>query len=276
MITSTKGVFKSQELPDLALGESRYVMAAGGMYYEQHDDLFHASTEIHHFYRDVNFGSMQLLEHKEFFKPKFPSIPAELVSQCLGFFKAIEDKTDCECGLVLLYDPETRLYRWCCPEQEISKCDLHFTTPVPGKDYPEHLMHFGDVHLHPGMSAYHSWTDERDEMLASDGLHLVVGTPTDWGKWSSKLGKYIGKEKKATEFCAVFVSEGARFKVEPQTVLESIQCEPGPFPEEWLAKCSKPKQKSIWEYGSQTNKGDNKSEAKEKDEGGWKYGYSGY
>lgn len=249
MISDTTGIFKTKALPNLALGQARYIMATSGLYYEQHDELFSASTRIHEFYREVNFGSMALLDHKEFFLPKFPVIPAELMGQCLGFMQHIEEKHDWECGLVLLYDPDTYQYHWCCPEQECGKYDLHFTTPVPGKDYPEHLMHFGDIHLHPGMAAYHSWTDKDDEMTASDGLHLVVGTPckTFWGKWNPKKQKYDPdiKEKETTEFCACFVSEGARFEVEPEAVLQASQ--PGEFPQEWLKQCHKAKTKSIWE-----------------------------
>lgn len=241
MISDTSGVFKTQELPPLEQGLARYIMANGGLYYEQHDELFHASTEIHHFYRDVNFGSTNLLEHEEFFKPKFPKVPEELMAQCLGFFKTVEDAHDCECGLVLLYDPDTFQYQWCCPEQEMGSADLKFTVPLPGKDYEEHWVHFGDVHLHPGMSAYHSHTDYGDEMLASDGLHLVVGTPTDYtnSHWNSKTGKYDNKKKKPAEYCATFVSDGARFKIEPSEVLDAAP--PGEFPVEWLKKCKRVK-----------------------------------
>lgn len=249
MITDTTGVFKTKELPQLELGHSRYIMAANGIYYEQNDDLFHASTVIHEFWRPINFGAMGLADHPEFFKPKFPIIPAALVEQCLGFFQAVEQKTDCECGLVLLYDPLTGDYQWCCPEQEIGKFDLHFTTPIPGKDYPEHLIHFGDVHLHPGMSAYHSGTDKDDEMTASDGLHLVVGTGKKYGKWNSSLKNGKGDwepDEQRIEFCGVFVADGARFKVQPSEVLETTACEAGEFPNEWLKQCKKAAKKSFF------------------------------
>lgn len=248
MITDTTAVFKTQGLPELETGQSRYVMAANGIFYEQHDDLFHGCDRIHEFYRAVNFGQMQLLEHKPFFVPKFPIIPSYLISMCLGFFKAVEDKTDCECGLVLLYDPDTQLYQWCCPEQEISKWDLKFETPIPGKDYDERLIHFGDVHLHPGMSAYHSGTDHDDEMTASDGLHLVVGTRKKYGQWNDTLKGGKGgwdPDTDDTEFCGVLVSEGARFKCDPASVME-LTTEPGLFPAAWLKKCQKAKKASFW------------------------------
>jgi hypothetical protein len=255
MITDTSGVFKLKQLPKLKLGEARYLMAAGGLYYEQHDELFHASTQIHKFYRDVKFGSMQLLDHEEFFQPKFPLLPEALIQQCLGFFQHIEDQHDCECGLVLLYDPDKRQYQWCCPQQTISKYDLKFTTPIPGKDYPEHLLHFGDVHLHPGMSAYHSGTDYDDEMLASDGLHLVVGTPKVYGYWDETIGKWISAKKydKKTKFCATFVSDGARFEVDPEVVME-LTVERGLFPPSWLDQCQlKPKyQSTSWLGGTRS------------------------
>lgn len=244
MITETNGVFKTSELPELEHGQGRYIMAANGLYYEQRDDLFHASTQIHHFYRPVNFGSMSLLEHGEFFIPEFPPLPDNIIAQCLGFFQAVEDKTDCECGLVLLYDPVKRKYSWCCPEQEIGTVDLHFTTPIPGKDYPEHLVHFGDVHLHPGMSAYHSSTDYSDEMLASDGLHLVVGTPKSYGQWSYEEQKWIEGGRKPREYAAVFVSDGARFTIKPGLILNT-KTEPGMFPPSWLKKCKQQRKKTV-------------------------------
>jgi hypothetical protein len=248
MITDTTGVFKTKELPELEIGQSRYIMAAGGIYYEQKDDLFHGSDRVHEFYRDVNFGAMSLLPHPTFFIPQFPIIPAEMIGRCLGFFSRIEHDTGCECGLVLLFDPDTRQYQWCCPEQEINKWDLHFTTPIPGKDYAENLIHFGDVHLHPNMGAYHSGTDWNDEMTASDGLHLVVGTPKKYGKWNKDLKNGKGdweEDTKEIEFCAVFVSDGARFKCDPASVME-ITKEALPFPSSWLKKCKKEPEKKSW------------------------------
>ncbi len=258
MITDTTGVFKIKELPELETGQSRYVMASNGIFYEQNDDLFSGSDSIHTFYRDVNFGSLNLIEHQAFFQPKFPIVPASMISQCLGFFKYIEDKHDCECGLVLLYDPELRVYHWCCPEQEISSCNIDFKVPLPGRDYEENLVHFGDIHLHPGMSAYHSYTDEKDEMTASDGLHLVVGTPKHktGGQWSDRLRKWVYDDdnEDKTEFCAVFVSDGARFKCQPQDVIE-LTTETSAFPPSWLKKCHKKKQETWFGGGGKKNNG---------------------
>lgn len=243
MIKNTTGIFKTFEPPPLEVGQARYIMAANGIFQEQNDDMFDASSMIHEFYayRKPTFDGMNLLPHHEFFTPKFPKIPEDLIAQCLGFFSYVEHKHDWECGLVLLYNPETYQYSWCCPDQECSGASLKWTAPIPGKDYSEEWVHFGDVHLHPGMSAYHSGTDHDDEMTASDGLHLVVGTPNDWntGTWDKNLQKTIGRQKKEAEWCATFVSDGARFKVEPEVVLENIKVKPSPFPKVWYSKCKK-------------------------------------
>ncbi len=197
---------------------------------------------------------MTLLPHHEFFSPKFPKIPEALIAQCLGFFSYVEKKHDWECGLVLLYNPDTYQYAWCCPDQECANYDLKFTTPVPGKDYEEQWVHFGDIHLHPGMSAYHSGTDQGDEMTASDGLHLVYGTPKHSGSnghWDKKSNKWVYDdegEKRPGEFCGVFVTEGARFKVEPSAVLESLTVAPSNFPKAWYMKC-KAAPKKNWLTG---------------------------
>jgi len=241
MIAETTGSFKTQELPELEMGHSRYIMAKNGIFYEQNDDLFHASSSVHEFYREPNWGTLKLLDHEEFFVPKFPKIPTELMEKCLGFFSYVEKKDDVECGLVLLFNPDTYEYSWCCPEQECSSAEVRFITPVPGKDYDENLIHFGDIHLHPGMSAYHSGTDYGDEMTASDGLHLVFGTPKVFGKWNSSLKGGKGgweEDSKETEFCGVFVSDGARFKVDPNVVIEGIgELVPKPFPKAWYQQC---------------------------------------
>jgi len=251
MIYETTGVFKTQQLEPLEMNHARYIMAADGIYYEQNDDLFHANTLVKEFYNPLNFGSMNTLKGKEFFEPRFPILPKELLEQCLGFFTRIELTHDAECGLVLLYDPNTMEYSWCCPEQEGGGWDLKFTVPVPGKDYDERLVHFGDVHLHPGMSAYHSGTDHSDEMTASDGLHLVVGTPTDHkGGWWDEVEKKWHKSTKklANEYCAVFVSDGNRFKIDPAVIFETTDLTPKPFPKVWLEKFTKAK-KGQWAYG---------------------------
>lgn len=255
MITETTGVFKTSQLEPLELGKARYIMAADGIYYEQNDDLFHASTLVKEFYNPLNFGTMLMLDGNEFFEPRFPILPKALIEQCLGFFKRIEVTHEAECGLVLLYDPDTMDYSWCCPEQTGGGWDLKFAVPVPGKDYDERLIHFGDVHLHPGMSAYHSGTDVGDEMLASDGLHLVIGTPTHkaYGKWDYKLNKYIDPPDNAdgprTEYCAVFVSDGNRFKIEPNLIFESLEGVPKKFPKAWLDKFTRVKKGAGFSYG---------------------------
>lgn len=236
MISDTTGTFKTQELPELEIGQARYIMAMNGVFYEQNDQLFHASTLIKEFYNPLNFGTMHILDHQEFFVPRFPKIPADLMAKCLGFFSYVEKKDDVECGLVLLYDPDTYRYSWCCPEQECSSADLKFITPVPGKDYDERLIHFGDIHLHPGMHAYHSSTDVGDEMTASDGLHLVYGTHKKWGLWNSETKKNE-PDTIEPEFCAVFVTDGNRFKIEPSAVLESLDVQPVPFPKVWYDQC---------------------------------------
>lgn len=248
MITDTTGVFKLKELEPLEMCTSRYIMGSNGLFYEQKDTLFHACSEIHKFYRDVNFGTMKLLEQKEFFIPQFPQIPSYLLRQCLGFFRYIEDKFDCECGLVLLYDPDKQEYQWLCPEQEIARMDLKFTMPVPGRDYSEQLIHFGDVHLHPGMAAYHSHTDVHDEETANDGLHLVIGTPKRWGRWNEKTKK-MNPDTVTTEYCAIFTSDGARFKVAPEQVYESLDVEPGAFPKDWLKRCTQKKETKWSSFG---------------------------
>ncbi len=252
MIHETTGVFKTQQLEPLETGKARYIMAADGIYYEQNDDLFHASTLVKEFYNPLNFGTMSMLKGTEFFEPRFPILPKKLLEQCLGFFTRIELTHDAECGLVLLYNPDTMEYSWCCPEQEGGGWDLKFTVPVPGKDYDERLVHFGDVHLHPGMAAYHSGTDHKDEMTASDGLHLVVGTPKSWGEWDNKQKKYIQAEdqpKKPNEYCAVFVSDGNRFKIDPALVFETMDLTPKNFPGSWLSKFTKAKKGAGFSYG---------------------------
>lgn len=252
MINETIGVFKTQQLEPLEMNKARYIMAADGIYYEQNDDLFHASTLVKEFYNPLNFGTMPIQKGVEFFEARFPKIPQQLIEECLGFFEAVEAKTGWECGLVLLYDPDSYEYSWCCPDQKCSKWDLEFKTPVPGKDYDENLIHFGDVHLHPAMSAYHSGTDHKDEMTASDGLHLVVGTPREYsrGHWDDQINKYVydDEKRKPTECCAVFVTEGNRFTCDPGLVLEGTNFKPGKFPKEWMKKC-KEATRNQFSYG---------------------------
>jgi len=249
MIHETTGVFKTQQLEPLEMNKARYIMAADGIYYEQNDDLFHACTLVKEFYNPLNFGTMPMLKGEEFFRPRFPPIPKELMEKCLGFFTRIELTHDAECGLVLLYDPDTMEYSWCCPEQEGGGWDLKFTTPVPGEDYDERLVHFGDIHLHPGMSAYHSGTDHKDEMTASDGLHLVVGTPKGYSKWNQTTQKWDDEVRKPTEYCAVFVSDGNRFKIDPELIFETTDLTPKPFPRAWMEKFTKAKKGAGFSYG---------------------------
>jgi len=205
------------ELPPLEPGEFRYVLARDGVNLERATPMYTSSVRVD--------GPIPFLEeHPQSCQLHCGQIPAEMLSQMVGFFQAAHDLHGGEAALVLLYYPETGQFAWHCPEQKIqmyswwgklyAEDSVEYDNPL---DLPEGAVHFGDAHSHTGPPTP-SIVDHNDEAHL-DGLHVIVG--------------YVASKRPSWH--VDFAIDGNRFSVPTGVIFEAIPEAPFPDPpEEWM------------------------------------------
>lgn len=204
------------ELPELPIGEHRYVLASNGAYLERRTPMFTTSARVK--------GDVPgLAEHYQYCLLACGKINRAMHGAMLAFFAHAHRLHGGEAALILLYDVDRRRFRWFCPEQTVEMyqsggrwwaCDtIRFEHPL---DLPDGYVLFGDAHLHPG-SPYPSAVDAGDDQ---DGLHIIVGR--------------VGAQ---TRYHVDFVMDGVRFAVRESLIFEDPECQPWSHaPEGWLQR----------------------------------------
>lgn len=221
------------ELPELAPGQVRYVVAGDGLYLERRTAMFATCTRVP--------GPVAgLAAHGEHCRLSCGRLPRLMTRAMLGFFRAAYLLHGGEAALVLLYDPARRTFRWHCPKQTVEVYtgyggrtraydSIKYDVPLV---VPEGYVVFGDAHSHGSLSAIPSGTDKEDESH-KDGLHLIVGRLDRPGKF---------------DYHADFVMDGRRFALDPAAVLEDPRCEPLPrVPPAWVRSIHM-QRSSPWYY----------------------------
>lgn len=129
-----------------------------------------------------------------------PPIPAELVMQMLLFFRAIWERERSEAIVLISYNAKRGTFRLDAPDQHVDAARCRYDPefrPVEG------FMLVGSCHSHGSLSAYHSGTDEHDEVHNADGIHITFGRIAD----------------KRVDIVATLVASGNRFPQEVERVL---------------------------------------------------------
>jgi hypothetical protein len=191
------------QLPPIDEVALRYLVARDGLYLERRTTLFHSSVRVE--------PPIPLPQHEEFCQLRCPKLPRMMLRQMLGFFDAAYRMHGGEAALVLLFHPERRCYRWCCPRQTIQmyksmgkyRADdqVEFQSPLT---LPEGYLHLGDAHSHHG-AAVPSYIDRADENY-QDGLHIIVGNIVS------------GRHTWHADFCI----DGQRFTVPPELLIDEL------------------------------------------------------
>jgi hypothetical protein len=181
-----------------------FIVARDGLYLRKHSLL--GTSQVH-----VD-GARHLPEASEYLEYELPKLPAELMGQVVGFFAAIWRTWHSEAMVLLTWDGSA--FGLIVPEQQADWGSVqHRLKPA---DVPAGVQLLGTIHSHADMTAFHSGTDEIDEVDV-DGLHIVVGEV----------------DRDRPSFSAAVVIDGRRFSAAPSMVFEP----PGPKfdpPAEWL------------------------------------------
>ena len=159
-----------------------------------------------------------------------PKIPYSIYAKVEAFLRAVDDAQHTEAIVLLTFDPSygKNPDGWgvLVPTQKNTAADCDYSPESIMEEKPEDVVVVGSIHSHPGMSAYASGTDHKDQ-AHFDGIHLTMG-------WMSSKGN-------ATELYAEQQMGGHAFVLDPTDVIES-QPPKAPVPEEitdWMTKVTK-------------------------------------
>jgi hypothetical protein len=204
------------ELPPPNLDEPRYILAANGLFVERRSEIFTTSARVY-------THDLSLDDHAESCRLHCPKLPRAMTRLMLGFFKIANAVHGGEVALVLLYEPERRVYRWHCPDQTVEQYyssyrkewiaddTIRFENPL---ELPEGFIHFGDAHLHHGAPTPSSL----DMLDDQDGMHIIVGEIDSRPRYNVD-----------------FVIDRRRFRIAPESFFEDVNCTPfEKVPRPWI------------------------------------------
>ncbi|MBI4584939.1 MAG: hypothetical protein HY717_13075 [Planctomycetes bacterium] len=208
-----------QELPPLAEGQLRYVMAENGLFLERRTAMFTTCCRVER-------CAAGLSQHEEACELLCGPIPRTLVRAMVAFFRAAYEHHGGEAVLLLLFHPLERRFRWLCPSQTVrvyedwkgrwqAGMDIEYDVPL---ELPSGFVLFGDAHSHADLPAYASYLDKQEEHF-KDGLHIVLGRLQ-----AAHLAWHID-----------FVIDGKRFPLDPERVFAAGDWPPfGSVPPAWI------------------------------------------
>lgn len=103
-----------------------------------------------------------------------PKIPQKLTWQTKKFFAEVVEKFRAESIVTLCYSREKREYKLRCPPQNVSYGGINYDRNI--RNDPSFLGYdqIGTIHSHCDFAAFHSGTDDSDE-ITFDGIHLTFG-----------------------------------------------------------------------------------------------------
>jgi hypothetical protein len=151
---------------------------------------------------------------REYLEYAFPKVPAALMGQVVGFFRAVWARQKSEALALLTWDGES--FGLVVPGQRAGMATVKHR--LEAADVPSGVRLVGSIHSHGALSAGASLTDEADE-ANFDGIHVVVGDV----------------DQRRPSYSAAIVVDGRRFGCRTSLVLQRPRRFTQP-PAEWLAK----------------------------------------
>lgn len=142
-----------------------FLAGGNGLFKQIRNDFYSARVKT-----DAVAG---LAELKEEATLHVPALPLELFRSVEAFFTAVFEKYHSEAVVLLQCNPALQEWRVVVPRQSVRglRVTYNLGTVPPG---PDGFELFGTIHSHADIGAFHSGTDDRDE-IHFDGLHITVG-----------------------------------------------------------------------------------------------------
>jgi hypothetical protein len=171
-----------------------------------------------------------------------PPIPRTIVRDLDHWFRLVDDKLGTEAIALLTFDPaykdaENEADGWgvLVPKQSNTAGSCRYDPASVADEKEDGVIIVGSVHSHPGMSAFASHTDVKDQ-ADFDGIHITYG-------WKGK--------SKVTEYHVELQAAGGRFNYTPDQAFEPEELhEPGERVAGWLEKVEKEKPAGYAGYGA--------------------------
>lgn len=162
-----------------------------------------------------------------------PRIPFSLVQMMEDFFRTVEEKHGTESIVLLTYDPDFLTtdspgdgWGVLVPDQTNTAADCAYDHESVASQKPEHVYLVGSAHSHPGMAAFASGTDHKDQ-ADFPGIHITYG-------WRKNVNN------NATEYHIELQTPGSVFSMQPDQVFEGIpKPDPDPQINVWMDKVTK-------------------------------------
>mgnify|MGYP000421499910 CR=1 FL=1 len=159
-------------------------------------------------------GVAHLPPAREYLEYGLPKVPASLMGQVVGFFRAIWARQKTEALALLTWDGSA--FGLIVPEQRAGVASVRHR--VTATQIPTGVTLVGSIHSHGALGAGASLTDEADE-ADFDGIHVVVGDV----------------DERRPSYSAAIVVDGRRFGCRTSLVLGRPRRFPSP-PVEWLLR----------------------------------------
>ena len=209
---------KGDKFEELVFEETCYILSGSGLFILKVNDLYRslAKCEVPN-----SIAMKPFMDYS-----KLPKIPKIYMNQAICFFKKIYDLHKTEAALILYWNRTE--FKWSCPEQKVSGASVNYTEDHPGEGWMT-LLH---MHSHASMSAFHSGTDDKDEMHV-DGYNITIGKLNDVFEFECRV--MIGK---------------AQTKCNMEDIVENW-IEQADFPNEWLNKVNAPSNKVYINFPGQ-------------------------
>lgn len=159
-----------------------------------------------------------------------PAIPHVLIDKLDQFFRLIDAQHGTESIVMLTYDMEkSGPEGWgiLVPDQSNTAVHCNYDPDSIAQIKPDNVMIVGSVHSHPGMAAYASGTDHKDQ-ADFDGVHITFG-------WQKSVNNG------ATQYHIEMQMAGKAYTLKPEDVFEDFVIDKEPDPEvvEWSGKVKK-------------------------------------
>lgn len=150
---------KDSELPK---ENNCYIICKSGVYLKKTNDLISGIVKVD------NLGMLKDLKPE--INLNISTIPSDVISYSLVFFRLIYQIYDSEAILFILLSKKDNKIKLFCPRQIVSYSHIEYKKKTKFKNFKI----IGTIHSHCNFSASHSFIDKLDE-ANFDGIHITIG-----------------------------------------------------------------------------------------------------
>ena len=188
--------------PEMLTNNKAYLCGADGIFLYKENELFKAIVDYKEEFEEI----------KESFEIKTSKIPVYLLREITDLFKEVYDKYSSEAIVLLTYI--NNVWGYVVPDQEVGCSSADYDNVPPG-------VYYGTIHSHAAMTAFHSSTDDKDE-IEMEGIHLTIGKLDKYPMVDIACSAMVGKKRLKLEVEDLIASNGRKFTNKIKNITEYI------------------------------------------------------